>query len=105
VAFLMMFWLLDRLGRVRAKFQARSATKTVRGVVLDKSDNSSRRQRGVLEERSHEPSEKLYCRQSREITVLAASTPTPDYELHAEKDGAKSQTRNVSALIRAWISC
>src|SRR5215467_15363819 len=57
----------DRHGRVRAKFQARSATKDGSRRSAGQIGQFCCCQRSVLEERSHEPGEKLYCGQSGKL--------------------------------------
>jgi hypothetical protein len=71
--------------------------RTVRGVVVDKSDNPI--SGGVV-----------FLKNTRTNSVRSSYTddtgsyrfsgldPNADYELHAEKDGAKSTTRTVSSF-------
>jgi hypothetical protein len=71
--------------------------RTVRGVVLDKSD-------------SPVSSSVVFLKNTRTNSVRSSYTdetgsyrfsgldPNADYELHAEKEGAKSQTRTVSSF-------
>jgi hypothetical protein len=71
--------------------------RTVRGVVLDKSD-------------SPVASSVVFLKNTRTNSVRSSYTddtgsyrfsgldPNTDYELHAEKEGAKSQTRTVSSF-------
>jgi hypothetical protein len=71
--------------------------RTVRGVVLDKSESPI-------------PGSVVFLKNSRTNTVRSNYTdeggnfrfsgldPNADYEVHAEKEGAKSQTRTVSSF-------
>jgi Carboxypeptidase regulatory-like domain len=71
--------------------------RTVRGVVTDKSDASI-------------PASVVFLRNTRTNAVrsyiaddagnyrFSGLDPNADYEIHAEKDGAKSQTRTVSSF-------
>ena len=71
--------------------------KTVRGVVIDKSDNPI--QAGVVflkNVRSNQVRSTIADDQGN--FRFSGLDPNADYELHAEKDGAKSQTRNVSSF-------
>jgi hypothetical protein len=74
-----------------------SQLKTVRGVVTDKSDNPV-------------PAAVVFLKNVRTNQVRSNITndqgsyrfsgidPNAEYELYAEKDGAKSQTRNISSF-------
>ena len=78
-----------------AKHQAQ--LRTVRGVVMEKSE-------------SPVPSAVVFLKNSRTNAVrsyisdeagnyrFSGLDPNADYEIHAEKDGAKSQTRTVSSF-------
>jgi hypothetical protein len=83
---------------VEAQDKKREAQlRTVRGVVLDKSD-------------SPVSSSVVFLKNTRTNSVRSSYTdetgsyrfsgldPNADYELHAEKEGAKSQTRTVSSF-------
>jgi len=71
--------------------------RTVRGVVTDKSDTSI-------------PASVVFLKNTRTNAVrsyiaddagnyrFSGLDPNADYEIHAEKDGAKSQTRTVSSF-------
>jgi len=71
--------------------------KTVHGVVLDKDENPV--PAGVVflkNMRSNQvPS---YIADTQGNYRFSGLDPNADYELHAEKDGAKSQTRSVSSF-------
>lgn len=71
--------------------------KTVRGVVLDKSDNPVQASVVFLKNvRTNQV--KSYIADNQGNFRFSGLDPNSDYELHAEKDGAKSQTRNVSSF-------
>ena len=83
---------------VRAQDSKREAQlRTVRGVVSDKSD-------------SPVPTAVVFLKNARTNTVrsyiadnegnyrFSGLDPNVDYEVHAEKDGAKSSTRTVSSF-------
>jgi hypothetical protein len=85
-------------GAAAAQDKKREAQlRTVRGVVMDKSDSPIS---GSV----------VFLKNSRTNTVRSSYTddsgsyrfsgldPNADYELHAEKDGAKSATRTVSSF-------
>lgn len=71
--------------------------RTVRGVVMDKSE-------------SPVPSSVVFLKNTRSNAVrsyiaddsgnyrFTGLDPNTDYEIHAEKDGAKSQTRTISSF-------
>ena len=71
--------------------------KTVRGEVLDKSDNPVGTAVVFLKNvRSNQV--RSYIADSRGNYRFSGLDPNADYELHAEKDGEKSPTRNVSSF-------
>jgi len=71
--------------------------KTVRGVVVDKSDNPIASSVVFLKNvRTNQV--KSYIADNQGNYRFSGLDPNSDYELHAEKDGAKSQTRNVSSF-------
>lgn len=71
--------------------------KTVRGVVLDKSENAAAAAVVFLKNvRSNQVRSYIADREGN--YRFSGLDPNADYELHAEKDGAKSQTRNVSSF-------
>jgi hypothetical protein len=71
--------------------------KTVRGVVIDKSDNPIAASVVFLKNvRTNQV--KSYIADSQGNYRFSGLDPNSDYELHAEKEGAKSQTRNVSSF-------
>lgn len=71
--------------------------KTVRGVVTDKSENPVSASVVFLKNvRTNQV--KSYIADNQGNYRFSGLDPNSDYELHAEKDGAKSQTRNVSSF-------
>jgi Carboxypeptidase regulatory-like domain len=71
--------------------------KTVRGVVVDKSDNPV--PTGVVFLKNVRTNQvRSYIADNQGNYRFSGLDPNSDYELHAEKDGAKSQTRNVSSF-------
>src|SRR5262245_56812709 len=71
--------------------------KTVRGVVLDKSENPV--PTGVVFLKNVRTNQvKSYIADSQGNYRFSGLDPNSDYELHAVKDGAKSQTLNVSSF-------
>lgn len=71
--------------------------KTVRGVVVDKSDNPV--PSGVVFLKNARTNQvRSYIADNQGNYRFSGLDPNSDYELHAEKDGAKSQTRNVSSF-------
>jgi len=71
--------------------------KTVRGVVVDKSENPVSSSVVFLKNvRTNQV--KSYIADNQGNFRFSGLDPNSDYELHAEKDGAKSQTRSVSSF-------
>jgi Carboxypeptidase regulatory-like domain len=71
--------------------------KTVRGEVLDKSENPVGTAVVFLKNtRSNQV--RSYIADNRGNYRFSGLDPNADYEVHAEKDGEKSQTRNVSSF-------
>ena len=71
--------------------------KTVRGLVLDKSDNGIASAVVFLKNvRSNQV--RSYLADAHGNYRFSGLDPNADYELHAEKDGAKSAIRNVSSF-------
>jgi Carboxypeptidase regulatory-like domain len=71
--------------------------KTVRGAVLDKSDNPV--PTGVVFLKNVRTNQvRSYIADNQGNYRFSGLDPNSDYELYAEKDGAKSQTRNVSSF-------
>jgi hypothetical protein len=71
--------------------------KTVRGVVVDKADNPISASVVFLKNvRTNQV--KSYIADNQGNYRFSGLDPNSDYELHAEKDGAKSPTRSVSSF-------
>ena len=71
--------------------------KTVRGLVLDKSENGVSTAVVFLKNvRSNQVRSYIADRQGN--YRFSGLDPNADYELYAEKDGAKSQVRNISSF-------
>ena len=71
--------------------------KTVRGLVLDKSENGVSTAVVFLKNvRSNQV--RSYIADGQGNYRFSGLDPNADYELYAEKDGAKSQVRNISSF-------
>jgi len=71
--------------------------KTVRGVATDKSDAAVPSAVVFLKNvRSNQV--RSYIADNQGNFRFSGLDPNSDYELHAEKDGAKSQTRSISSF-------
>jgi hypothetical protein len=91
----LLFLLVMVVGAQNPKHE--SPLKTVRGVVIDKGDNPV--PGGVVflkNMRSNQIRSNIADNQGQ--YRFSGLDPNSEYELHAEKDGAKSQTRNVSSF-------
>ena len=74
-----------------------SQLKTVRGVVVDKSDSPI--PAGVVFLKNTRTNQvRSYIADDQGAYRFSGLDPNADYELHAEKDGAKSQTRSVTSF-------
>jgi Carboxypeptidase regulatory-like domain len=74
-----------------------SQLRTVRGVVVDKSETSV--QGGVVFLKNLRTNQvRSYIADKEGLFRFSGLDPNADYEVHAEKDGAKSQTRQVSSF-------
>ena len=71
--------------------------RTVRGVVVDKSDNPVSGSVVFLKNVRTNSVRSSYTDDSGSYR-FSGLDPNADYELHAEKDGAKSQVRTVSSF-------
>jgi hypothetical protein len=74
-----------------------SQLKTVRGVVVDKGD-APVAAAVVFLKNTRTNQVRSYIADNEGNYRFSGLDPNADYELHAEKDGAKSQTRNVSSF-------
>ena len=74
-----------------------SQLRTVRGVVVDKSETPV--QGGVVFLKNLRTNQvRSYIADNEGLFRFSGLDPNADYEVHAEKDGAKSQTRQVSSF-------
>jgi len=74
-----------------------SQLRTVRGVVVDKGENPV--QSGVVFLKNLRTNQvRSYIADAEGLFRFSGLDPNADYEVHAEKDGAKSQTRQVSSF-------
>jgi Carboxypeptidase regulatory-like domain len=74
-----------------------SQLKTVRGVVLDKSDNPVQAAVVFLKD-THSNQVRSNITNDQGEYRFSGLDPNAEYELYAEKDSAKSQTRNISSF-------
>jgi hypothetical protein len=92
---LLSAFLASAAGAQNPKHEAQ--LKTVRGVVVDKSENPVSASVVFLKNvRTNQV--KSYIADSQGNFRFSGLDPNSDYEVHAEKDGAKSQTRSVSSF-------
>lgn len=71
--------------------------RTVRGVVVDKSESTV--QGGVVFLKNLRTNQvRSYIADNEGSFRFSGLDPNADYEVHAEKDGAKSATRQVSSF-------
>lgn len=74
-----------------------SQLRTVRGVVVDKSETPV--QAAVVFLKNLRTNQvKSYITDNEGLFRFSGLDPNADYEVHAEKDGAKSQTRQASSF-------
>ena len=71
--------------------------RTVHGVVLDKNENPIPAS-VVFLKNNRTNSVRSYISDDSGTYRFSGLDPNADYELHAEKDGAKSQTRTISSF-------
>jgi hypothetical protein len=74
-----------------------SQLKTVRGVVMEKSDNPVQSAVVFLKD-THSNQVRSNITNEQGEYRFSGLDPNAEYELYAEKDGAKSQTRNISSF-------
>ena len=74
-----------------------SQLKTVRGVVLDKSDNPVQSAVVFLKD-THSNQVRSNITNDQGNYRFSGIDPNAEYELYAEKDSLKSQTRNISSF-------
>jgi hypothetical protein len=74
-----------------------SQLRTVKGVVVDKGETPV--QGGVVFLKNLRTNQvRSYIADNEGLFRFSGLDPNADYEVHAEKDGAKSQTRQVSSF-------
>jgi carboxypeptidase family protein len=71
--------------------------RTVRGVVIDKSDSPITAS-VVFLKNSRTNTVRSYITDEQGNYRFSGLDPNADYDVHAEKDGAKSQSHNVSSF-------
>jgi hypothetical protein len=95
-------WLLMALACLAACAAAQNSKhepelRTVRGAVIDKGENPI--QAGVVFlKNTRTNAVRTYISDDAGNYRFSGLDPNADYELHAEKDGAKSQSRTISSL-------
>jgi Carboxypeptidase regulatory-like domain len=72
--------------------------RTVRGVVVDKSSESPIASAVVFLRNTRTNAVRSYIADDEGNYRFSGLDPNVDYEIHAEKDGAKSATRTVSSF-------
>src|SRR6266403_2906173 len=72
--------------------------RTVRGVVVDKSSESPVPSAVVFLKNTRTNAVRSYIADEEGNYRFSGLDPNVDYEIHAEKDGAKSATRTVSSF-------
>jgi Carboxypeptidase regulatory-like domain len=72
--------------------------RTVRGVVVDKSSESPIPSAVVFLRNTRTNAVRSYIADDEGNYRFSGLDPNVDYEIHAEKDGAKSATRTVSSF-------
>ena len=92
-----MILLFSALAVCAQSSKRESQLKTVRGVVTDKSDNPIGAGVVFLKNvRTNQVRSNITTNDGN--YRFSGIDPNAEYELYAEKDGAKSQTRNVSSF-------
>src|SRR6266481_8807062 len=72
--------------------------RTVRGVVVDKSSESPVPSAVVFLKNTRTNAVRSYIADEEGNYRFSGLDPNVDYEIHAEKDGAKSATRTISSF-------
>ena len=75
-----------------------SQLRTVRGVVVDKASESPIPSSVVFLKNTRTNAVRSYIADDEGNYRFSGLDPNVDYEIHAEKDGAKSTTRTVSSF-------
>ena len=89
--------LIFAVSAVAQDSKKESQLRTVRGVVVDKGETPA--QGGVVFLKNLRTNQvRSYIADSEGLFRFSGLDPNADYEVHAEKEGAKSQTRQVSSF-------
>jgi len=89
--------LIFRFAAVAQDAKKESQLRTVKGVVVDKGETPV--QGGVVFLKNLRTNQvRSYIADNEGLFRFSGLDPNADYEVHAEKDGAKSQTRQVSSF-------
>jgi hypothetical protein len=88
--------LCVRVGVAQDSKQAQ--LRTVRGVVVDKSSESPIPSAVVFLKNTRTNAVRSYIADEEGNYRFSGLDPNVDYEIHAEKDGAKSATRTISSF-------
>ena len=97
-AFMVFFCALSLSAQDKSQDKKHSSQlKTVRGVVQDKSDNPVQSAVVFLKD-THSNQVRSNITNDRGEYRFSGLDPNAEYELYAEKDGTKSQTRNISSF-------
>jgi hypothetical protein len=72
--------------------------RTVRGVVVDKASESAVASAVVFLKNTRTNAVRSYIADEEGNYRFSGLDPNVDYEIHAEKDGAKSSTRTISSF-------
>jgi len=95
--FILFFCALSLSAQDKTQDKHSSQLKTVRGVVQDKSDNPVHSAVVFLKD-THSNQVRSNITNDQGEYRFSGLDPNAEYELYAEKDGAKSQTRNISSF-------
>ncbi len=97
VVLLLLAMLLLGVAAYAQDSKKESQLRTVRGVVVDKSESAV--QGGVVFLKNLRTNQvRSYIADNEGSFRFSGLDPNADYEVHAEKDGAKSPTRQVSSF-------
>jgi hypothetical protein len=98
LAFMVFFCVLSLSAQDKTQDKKHSSQlKTVRGVVQDKSDNPVQSAVVFLKD-THSNQVRSNITNDQGEYRFSGLDPNAEYELYAEKDGAKSQIRNISSF-------
>ena len=93
---LALFASVCALGAQDAKHETQ--LRTVRGVVVDKASEAPVPSAVVFLKNSRTNAVRSYIADEEGNYRFSGLDPNVDYEIHAEKDGAKSTTRTISSF-------